>query len=380
MASCLGKFDLKLIDLSIQYSSLKEKIDARINTVLEHGMFIMGPEVKLLEEELKSYVGVRNVITCANGTDALQLALMAMNVGPGDAVFCPTFTFFATAEVIAQVGATPVFVDSDRYTYNISAVDLERRIIDVQKAGKFDPKVVISVDLFGLPADYLDLKKICKKYNLDLIEDAAQGFGGSIGDKRACSFGDISTTSFFPAKPLGCYGDGGALFTDNDDYAELLRSYRIHGKGSDKYDNVRIGFNSRLDTIQAAILLEKLAIFPKELEARNQIASNYTDKLKNRFSTPQIPAGYVSSWAQYTLFSEFRDEILKKLKAFNIPPLVYYPKCIHQQTAFKYLGYEDDDLPVASELSKNVFSLPMYPYLEKSLQLKIIKNLIDHNI
>ena len=377
--SCLGNFDLKFIDLGLQYSRLKEKIDARIKQVLEHGIYIMGPEVELLEAELKSYVGVRNAVTCANGTDALELALMAINVGPGDAVFCPTFTFFATAEVIAHLGATPVFVDSNQHTFNICPDDLKRRINDVNKAGMMNPKAVISVDLFGLPADYSALKKICKKYDLKLIEDAAQGFGGSIGDKQAGSFGDISTTSFFPAKPLGCYGDGGALFTNNDEYAELIRSYRVHGKGSDKYDNVRIGLNSRLDTIQAAILLEKLAAFPEELLARNQIASNYTLNLKDTFSTPRVPSDYGSSWAQYTLKSNFRDEFVQQLNELGITTMVYYSKCMHQQPAFRYLGYLNKDFPVASELSKKVFSLPMHPYLSQSIQKEVIKSLLDLN-
>ena len=256
---------MQFIDLAAQYQSLKEKIDARIQTVLEHGKYIMGPEVQELEQNLSEYVGVKHTVSCANGTDALTLALMVFDIKPGDAVFCPTFTFFSTAETIAFEGATPIFVDSDEYTFNICPIDLEKRIEKVLAEGKLKPKAIIAVDLFGLPADYPALRKIADKYDLKIIEDAAQGFGGEINGKRAGSFGDIATTSFFPAKPLGCYGDGGALFTDNDVYAELLSSYRVHGKGKDKYDNVRIGMNSRLDTIQAAILLEKLSVFPQEL-------------------------------------------------------------------------------------------------------------------
>ncbi|WP_318485085.1 DegT/DnrJ/EryC1/StrS family aminotransferase, partial [Photobacterium leiognathi] len=250
---------MQFIDLAAQYQHLKNKIDARIHKVLDHGHYIMGPEVFELEEKLAEYVGVKHAITCANGTDALTLAMMALDIKEGDAVFCPTFTFFATAETIAFASATPVFVDSDENTFNICPIDLEKRIQHVIAEGKLVPKAIVSVDLFGLPANYPEIEKIAEKYNLKLIEDAAQGFGGSINNKKAGSFGDIATTSFFPAKPLGCYGDGGAIFTNNDEYAELIKSYRVHGKGTDKYDNVRVGVNSRLDTIQAAILLEKLA-------------------------------------------------------------------------------------------------------------------------
>ncbi|UIP27229.1 DegT/DnrJ/EryC1/StrS aminotransferase family protein [Photobacterium sp. TLY01] len=354
---------MQFIDLKAQYQHLKNRIDQRIFNVLEHGQFIMGPEVKELEEQLAEYVGVKHVITCANGTDALTLAMMVLNIQKGDAVFCPTFTFFATAEVIAYEGATPIFVDSDAATFNICPVDLEKQIQKVIADGKLTPKAIIAVDLFGLPANYPELQKIADKYQLKLIEDAAQGFGGEINGKRAGSFGDIATTSFFPAKPLGCYGDGGAIFTNNDEYAVLLRSYCVHGKGADKYDNVRIGMNSRLDTIQAAILLEKLAEFPTELKARNQAARKYTSELMGTYKTPFIPEGYLSSWAQYTLVSANRDEAMASYKAQGIPTMIYYGTCMHQQTAFKSLGYTDDDFPVASILAAQVFSLPMHPYM-----------------
>lgn len=354
---------MQFIDLQAQYLHLKEKIDARIHKVLEHGQYIMGPEVKELENKLAEYVGVKHVITCANGTDALTLAMMVLGVKPGDAVFCPTFTFFATAEVIAYEGATPVFVDSDEATFNICPIDLEKRIQQVIAEGKLIPKAIIAVDLFGLPANYPEIEKIAKKYNLKLVEDAAQGFGGSINGKQAGSFGDIATTSFFPAKPLGCYGDGGAIFTNNDEYAELIKSYRVHGKGSDKYDNVRIGMNSRLDTIQAAILLEKLAEFPTELINRNKAADNYERTLAGKYKTPQVPEGYISSWAQYTLVSDNRDVEMVKYKEQGIPTMIYYGTCMHQQTAFSYLDYSDSNFPVASTLAKQVFSLPMHPYL-----------------
>ena len=354
---------MQFIDLAAQYQHLKQRIDKRIQTVLDHGNYIMGPEVEELEQRLAEYVGVKHCITCANGTDALQLTMMVLDIKPGDAVFCPTFTFFATAEVIAYAGATPVFVDSDERTFNICPQDLERRIQAVIAEGKLAPKAIIAVDLFGLPANYPELEVIANKYGLKLIEDAAQGFGGEINGKRACSFGDMATTSFFPAKPLGCYGDGGAIFTNNDEYAALFRSYRVHGKGKDKYDNVRIGINSRLDTIQAAVLLEKLAEFPTELIARNSSATKYSESLANKYITPHVPDGYFSSWAQYTLITENRDAEMARYKAEGIPTMVYYGTCMHQQTAFIELGYKDADFPVAARLSKQVFSLPMHPYL-----------------
>jgi len=364
---------MQFIDLAAQYKHLKTKINQRIQTVLDHGHYIMGPEVQELEQELAKYVGVKHVITCANGTDALTLAMMVLDIKPGDAVFCPTFTFFATAEVIAFEGATPVFVDSDEATFNICHVDLEKRIQATIAEGKLTPKAIIAVDLFGLPANYPEIQKIADKYGLKLVEDAAQGFGGSISDdqgnvKRAGSFGDIATTSFFPAKPLGCYGDGGAVFTNNDEYAELLKSYRVHGKGKDKYDNIRIGMNSRLDTIQAAILLEKLAEFPLELINRNKAADNYQQTLSCKHKTPQVPIGYVSSWAQYTLVSTNRDADMIEYKAQGIPTMIYYGTCMHQQTAFSGLGYKVGDFPVAEKLSASVFSLPMHGYLEVSIK------------
>jgi dTDP-4-amino-4,6-dideoxygalactose transaminase len=359
---------MQFIDLQAQYQHLKDKIDKRIANVLNHGKYIMGPEVQELEDKLAEYVGVKHAITCANGTDALSLVLMVLDIKEDDAVFCPTFTFFATAEVISFARATPVFVDSNEQTFNICPIDLEKQIQKVLSEGKLKPKAIIAVDLFGLPANYPEIEAIAKKYDLKLIEDAAQGFGGSITDaqgmtKKAGSFGDIATTSFFPAKPLGCYGDGGAVFTNNDEYAELLRSYRVHGKGSDKYDNVRIGMNSRLDTIQAAILLEKLAEFPQELINRNKAATNYENKLANLYKTPQIPMGYESSWAQYTLLSNNREQAMAQYKAQGIPTVIYYGTCMHQQTAFIDLGYHQGDFPVAEKLCKQVFSLPMHPYL-----------------
>jgi dTDP-4-amino-4,6-dideoxygalactose transaminase len=356
---------MQFIDLKAQYQHLQTKIDNRIQQVLAHGQYIMGPEVRELEEKLAEYVGVKHAITCANGTDALQLTMMAFDIKQGDAVFCPTFTFFATAEAPAFFGATPIFVDADSATFNICPVDLEKRIQAVIAEGKLTPKAIIAVDLFGLPANYPEIEKIAEKYQLKLIEDAAQGFGGSLNGKKAGSFGDIATTSFFPAKPLGCYGDGGAVFTNDDNLAELIKSYRVHGKGSDKYDNIRIGMNSRLDTLQAAILLEKLAEFPQELINRNASAEAYQEALSENISTPQVPESYMSSWAQYTLVDERRVELMAHLKAQDIPSVIYYATCMHQQTAFQNNGYPQSDFPVAERLAAQVFSLPMHPYLNE---------------
>jgi dTDP-4-amino-4,6-dideoxygalactose transaminase len=370
---------MQFIDLAAQYQHLKVRIDKRIQNVLDHGQYIMGPEVQELEERLAEYVGVKHAITCANGTDALTLALMALEIGEGDAVFVPTFTFFASAEAVAYANAAPIFVDSDADTFNICPVDLEKRIKSVIAEGKLNLKAIMTVDLFGLPANYPEIQKLADKYNLKIIEDAAQGFGGEIRGQKAGSFGDIATTSFFPAKPLGCYGDGGAIFTNNDEYAELIRSYRVHGKGAGKYDNVRIGMNSRLDTIQAAILLEKLAEFPQELISRNKAASQYGEELNGDFITPTVPKGYVSSWAQYTLVAESteqRTEIMAHLKDQDVPSVIYYGTCMHEQTALNDLGDKIGDFPVAEKLSKSVFSLPMHPYMDQPNQCNVIKALI----
>jgi dTDP-4-amino-4,6-dideoxygalactose transaminase len=358
-------------DLQKQYQVLKPDIDRAVLDVMQSGAFIMGQPVRDLESQLAEYVGVQHCITCANGTDALTLALKAWGIGPGDAVFVPDFTFFASAEVVALERATPIFVDVDADTFNISPTDLERAIETVIKEGKLIPKVIIAVDLFGLPADYPAIRRIADKYHLYILEDGAQGFGGSINGRRACSFGDIGTTSFFPAKPLGCYGDGGAVFTDNDEWAALIDSYRVHGKGSFKYDNVRIGMNSRLDTIQAAILQVKLKAFQDyELEAVNRVAAQYTELLKDipDIKTPVIPEGYTSSWAQYTIqfpSKEQRDALQSALKAQGIPSMVYYPKPMHAQSAFSdsSLFTLHSSLTNSTRLSEVVLSLPMHPYL-----------------
>ena len=304
---------MQFIDLKAQYEKMSLEINQNIQNVLNSGQYMMGDYVQQLEKELAAYVGVKHCVTCANGTDALQLALMVWDVKVGDAVFVPSFTFYSTAEVVSIVGATPIFIDTDPRTFNIDANHLEKAIKDILKEGKLTPKIIITVDLFGQPANYDEIMKIAHKYNLLTLEDGAQGFGGSINGKMACSFGDIATTSFFPAKPLGCYGDGGALFTDSDEYYQLLISLRVHGKGTFKYDNVRIGMNSRLDTIQAAILLPKLHAFKNyELDKRNEYAELYTEYLKGYVIIPYVPERYISSWAQYTILLNSEKEITYK--------------------------------------------------------------------
>lgn len=366
-------------DLKHQYQVLKPKIDKAVLDVMQSGAFIMGQPVRELEAQLAEYVGVKHCLTCANGTDALTLALKVWGIGPGDAVFVPDFTFFSSAEVVSLEGATPVFVDVEEETFNISPTDLERAILQTLADGTLTPKVIIAVDLFGLPANYPAIRQIAEKYHLLILEDGAQGFGGNINGKRACSFGDISTTSFFPAKPLGCYGDGGAVFTDNDEWAALVDSYRVHGKGTFKYDNVRIGLNSRLDTIQAAILQVKLKAFRDyELDAVNKVAAKYTNLLKDipGIKTPIIPAGFYSSWAQYTIRLESkaqRDALQSSLKTQGIPSMVYYPTPMHLQTAFQLLspqieGLQEDRertailLQSSMKLSQTVLSLPIHAY------------------
>ncbi len=359
-------------DLKTQYTVLKDEMDKAILDVVDSSAYVMGPKIKEMETAFAEYVGVKHCVACNSGTDALLLALKVWDVVPGDAVFVPSFTFFASAEIIAMQGATPVFVDVDKDTFNMDVADLERKIEQTLKAGKLKPRVIIAVDLFGLPADFQAIRKVAEKYGLYVLEDGAQGFGGRIGDRKACTFGDISTTSFFPAKPVGCYGDGGAVFTDNDEWAALLDSYHIHGKGSDRYDNVRIGMNSRLDSIQAAILLVKLKAFEEfELSDVNKVAARYTEKLKDVVKTPMVPEGFYSSWAQYTLQlenKEVRDGLQTALKAFDIPTAIYYPIPMHRQTAFNYLNFDDNRCPVADQLADTVISLPMHPYLSEADQ------------
>lgn len=370
-------------DLKAQYQHHKKEIDDAVRQVLSDGSFIGGNPVRELENRLAEYVGVKHCITCANGTDALQLALMTWEIGPSDAVFVPDFTFFSSAEVVPVVGATPVFVDIDADTYNMSADSLEKAVKYVLQSTKLSPRVVIAVDLFGQPADYERIRQLAKQYNLLVLEDAAQGFGGSIqtqdkeidsghdianAQKRACSFGNIATTSFFPAKPLGCYGDGGAIFTDNDDWAELLRSYCVHGKGSDKYDNVRIGMNSRLDTMQAAVLLKKLEFFDVETAKCNRIATEYNRRMHGHVKTPFVAQGMQSSWAQYTIRLEdecHRDDIMRQLKEAGIPTAVYYKKPLHEQEALKNYACSELGCRVTEQTCKSCLSLPMHAYLNE---------------
>lgn len=354
-----------------------------MTSVAASSAYIHGPQVTELEQQLADYVGVKHCITCANGTDALTLALKAWGVGPGDAVFVPDFTFFSSSEVVSLEGATPVFVDMDSDTFNMDAHSLEEAIELTICEGKLTTKAVVTVDLFGLPANYPAIRPLCDKYGLQLLEDGAQGFGGSINGKLNCSFGDISTTSFFPAKPLGCYGDGGAVFTDNDEWATLIRSYCVHGKGSFKYDNVRVGMNSRLDTLQAAILLVKLKAFREyELDRVNEAAQKYDGRLAGVVATPVIPAGFRSSWAQYTIrlvSREQRDALQAALKAEGIPAMVYYPTPMHRQTVYKPLAYFADNFPVSNKLCDTVLSLPMHPYITTE-EIDMVCNAVKANL
>ena len=362
-------------DLKKQYTVLKEEMDQAILDVVASSAYVMGPKIKEMELAFADYVGVKHCIACNSGTDALLLALKAWGVKPGDAVFVPSFTFFASAEVIAMQGATPVFVDVDPVTFNIDVNDLDAKIKRVIDRGTLTPKVVIAVDLFGLPADFEAVRRVADRYRLYVLEDAAQGFGGRIGSENACTFGDISTTSFFPAKPVGCYGDGGAVFTNNDEWAALIESYHIHGKGSDRYDNVRIGMNSRLDSLQAAILLVKLKAFKDyELVDVNIVANRYTEKLSGVVTTPVVPDGFYSSWAQYTIQladKETRYALQAALKENDIPTAIYYPIPMHRQTAFRDLDLSDNQCPVSDLLANRVLSLPIHPYLTETDQDRI---------
>lgn len=366
-------------DLKQQYEKLKPEIDSAVLKAMAGGHYIMGQEVKELENELAEYVGVKHCISCANGTDALTLALKAWGIGPGDAVFVADFTFFASAETIAAEGATPIFVDVCRETFNMDPADLEKAIKEVLAEGTLTPKAIVAVDLFGLPANYPELSKIAQKYQLKILEDGAQGFGGAISGKRACSFGDIATTSFFPAKPLGCYGDGGAVFTDNDEWAARIESLRVHGKGSNKYENVRLGLNSRLDTVQAAILQVKFKAFREyELQAVNEAAKLYTERLAGFVSTPVVPEGFLSSWAQYTIRlkdSEQRTNVQNALKTKGIPSMVYYPIPMHQQKVFSALNARE--CPVSEELCGSVLSLPMHPHLNEQQIAEVCDTIIS---
>lgn len=354
-------------DLKKQYQAHQKEIDDAMKAVVNDTHFISGPQVAQLEDKLAAYVGVKHCITCANGTDALQLALMAWGIGAGDAVFVPDFTFFSSGEVVPLVGAAPVFVDIDADTYNISPESLEKAIDHVIRHTDLKPRVIVAVDLFGQPADYGRLREIADRYDMLILEDAAQAFGGRAGGRRACSFGDISITSFFPSKPLGCYGDGGAVFTDNDEWADILRSLRVHGKGSDKYDNIRIGLNSRLDTLQAAVLLAKTDFLEEELDRCEQAAAEYTRRLAGVVKTPVIVEDMRSAWAQYTICLENtaeRERLMADLKEAGIPTAVYYKKPMHLQEAFAGRRIEAVSCAQTEDICGRCVSLPMHPYLE----------------
>ncbi|MGI9449584.1 MAG: DegT/DnrJ/EryC1/StrS family aminotransferase [Geminicoccaceae bacterium] len=362
---------IPFIDLQAQRKRLGARIDQAMVRVIDHGKMILGPEVTELERALLAFTGARHAVTCANGTDAITLVLMAEYIGQGDAVFVPAFTFVATAEAPAQVGAAPCFVDVNKSDFNIDPASLEAGIVDAKKRG-LRPRAIIAVDLFGQPADYDALRRIADDHDLLLIADAAQSFGGADGERRVGVFGDYTTTSFFPAKPLGCYGDGGAVFTDDAEKADLLRSLRAHGKGNDRYDNVRIGLNSRLDTLQAAILLEKLAIFEDELDRRDRVAERYTSALHHVVQVPRLKPRCRSAWAQYTLRHPERDRLKAALSAEGVPSAVYYPIPLNLQIGYQEFPVVPGGVPVAERLSREVLSLPMHPYLELAVQGRII--------
>jgi dTDP-4-amino-4,6-dideoxygalactose transaminase len=382
---------MQFIDLAAQQKRIRDRIEANIATILDHGRYIMGPEIQSLEEKLADFVGVKHASACASGTDALLLALMAYGIGPGDAIFTTPFTFIATGEVISLLGATPVFVDIDPQTFNLNPVKLEQAIQAVaEKSTDEHPlprsetsltaRGIIAVDLFGLPADYDRINAIARRNDLFVIEDAAQSFGSDRNGKMAGSLADIGCTSFFPAKPLGCYGDGGMCFTNDKNLAEIMESLRVHGKGTHKYDNVRTGINGRMDTLQAAILLAKFDIFPEEIELRQAVAQRYSQLLNQHteIQTPAIFEGMKSAWAQYSVLAKdeaHRSQLQNRLKAADIPTAVYYPKPLHLQTAFRDLEYEEGDFPVSEDFSSRIFSLPMHPYLSCDDQERIAKAL-----
>jgi dTDP-4-amino-4,6-dideoxygalactose transaminase len=369
---------VQFIDLKAQQARIKDKLDARIQTVLEHGTYIMGPEVGEFEANLSKFCGAKHSITCANGTDAIQIALMALGAEKNDAVFVPSFTFASTIEVVPLTGATPVMVDIDKNTLNMDPESLKRSIIVAKDLG-LSPSIVIPVDLFGLPADYEAINEIARNENMKVIGDSAQGFGGTINGQVTGTFADITTTSFFPAKPLGCYGDGGAIFTNDNGLADLMKSIRVHGKGVEKYDNIRVGVNSRLDTLQAAILLEKLAIYPDEIVKRQQAAERYDDLLAGHFTTPFIPDGYKSVWAQYGIKTDqvSRDGLVEKLKGDGIPTMVYYPKPLHDQIAYKDYPRDPKGLANSEAAPREVLCLPMHPYLDEETQIKVANSLMN---
>ncbi len=363
---------MQFIDLGAQRARISDKIDAAVQKVIAEGRYILGPEVADFEKQLGAYVGVEHVVACANGTDALLIPLKAYGIGPGDAVFCPSFTFAATAEVVALTGAEPVFVDIDAQTYNLDIAQLELAIEAIIAEGRLAPKAIIPVDLFGLSADYDAIMRVAAKHDLKVIEDAAQSMGGRKGNRMCGAFGHVAGTSFYPAKPLGCYGDGGAMFTNDAALAETLRSYAFHGKGAHQYDNIHVGINSRLDTLQAAILLEKLAILPDEMEARQRVAARYNEGLAPFVKVPGIAEGYRSAWAQYAIETYDRDALKAHLQANGIPSVIYYVKPLHQQVAYSRFPVAPGGLPVSESLPERILCLPMHPYLTEADQDRII--------
>jgi len=381
---------IPFIDLKTQQERIRPQIDAAIKRVLDHGKYIMGPEVYELEEELAEFVGSRHCISCSSGTDALLIGLMAYGVGPGDAIFTTPFTFIATAEVISLLGATPVFVDIDPDTYNIDPKKLELAIQAVKannpsihplpsafslQPSALVPRGIIPVDLFGLPADYDAILPIADKYGVFVLQDSAQAFGAQYKGKICPSHGHMGATSFFPAKPLGCYGDGGATFTDDDNLAEIMRSIRIHGKGTDKYNNVRIGLNGRIDTIQAAILLEKLKIYPGEIDLRQRVAKRYSPLSTLNCALQKVPEGSLSVYAQFCIESDQREQIQAKFKESSIPTAIYYPRPVHLLDAYSDLGYGEGDFLVAEKVSERIFALPMHPYLKEDDQVMMVESM-----
>lgn len=362
---------MQFIDLAAQQKRIRRQLEERITKVLDHGQYILGPEIREIEEKLAAFTGAAHAVSVASGTDALLMPLMVEKLGPGDAVFTSTFTFIATAEVIALTGATPVFVDIDPETFNIDPAKLRTAIERVIAGKKLTPRGIIPVDLFGQPADYRAIHDIAEKHGLFVLEDAAQSFGASQGSRRAGALAKVAGTSFFPAKPLGCYGDGGMIFTGDADVREQLLSIRVHGQGIDKYTNVRVGINGRMDSLQAAVLLAKMEIFPEEIAMRQEVADRYSRMLAGSVKVPKVLAGNSSAWAQYSVLHPRRDDIINKLRENGIPTAVYYPIPLHLQEAFAGLGYRRGDFPVAEKIAGEIFSLPMHPYLEKQAQEKI---------
>ncbi|MCU0235865.1 MAG: DegT/DnrJ/EryC1/StrS family aminotransferase [Acidobacteria bacterium] len=362
---------MQFIDLAAQQKRIRAQIEAGFRKILDHGQYILGPEIQEIEQKLAAYVGMPHAVSVASGTDALLMPLMAEKTGPGDAVFVPTFTFIASAGAVALTGATPVFVDIDPETFNIDPASLEKAVQKTIAAKKLTPRGIMPVDLFGQPADYKAIQAIADKHRLFVLEDAAQSFGSSQEGRKAGALARVAGTSFFPAKPLGCYGDGGMIFTSDKDTLERLLSIRVHGQGADKYTNVRVGINGRMDSLQAAVLLAKMEIFPEEIGMRQEAAARYDQLLVGAVKTPRILPGNVSAWAQYSVLHPRRDEVIRRLRENGIPTAIYYPIPLHLQEAFSHLGYREGDFPVAERIAGEIFSLPMHPYIEKADQERI---------